>query len=155
MWVFCFLSKKYLYVQDKTIFFWRGGNKDSGEAVTFLLVSFLSLALSMNTFLSLFQRLQGDSGKTRTVVGTKKVCVTPECNAMSRRILGSIDPHRDPCDSFYAFACGGWMATNQPPPKRLAHSVMTLNRDKVDEKLRGEESAKEFTSTNDVCRTDH
>ena len=84
------------------------------------------------------QILPGTDGKPRTVVRTKKVCVTPECSDLSRRILTSVNPERDPCDSFYEFACGGWMERNQPPPRRMVHSVMSQTRDKVDEKLRGE-----------------
>ena len=80
----------------------------------------------------------GSPGPARTVVRTKKVCVTPECSALSRRVLTSVDPERDPCDSFYAFACGGWMRENQPPPRRMVHSVMSQMRDAVDQRLRGE-----------------
>ena len=71
------------------------------------------------------------------MVRTKTVCVTQECSEMSRRILQSVNPERDPCDSFYEFACGGWMSRNQPPPRRMVHSVMSQMRDNVDRKLRG------------------
>jgi hypothetical protein len=80
---------------------------------------------------------EGQERKPVTVIRTKKVCVTPECSELSQRMLSNIDPSRDPCVSFYDFACGGWMQRNPPPPRRMVHSVMSKMRDNMDEVLRG------------------
>ena len=82
--------------------------------------------------------MMNDNGKRKpvTVIRTKKVCVTPECSDLSRKILSGIDPEKDPCDSFYEFACGGWMQRNPPPPRRMVHSVMSQMRDDVDSRLK-------------------
>ena len=94
--------------------------------------------------------------RSESIVRTKRVCVSAECSGLSRRILQNIDPEQvvhlcigmycmyfnksifqDPCTSFYAFACGGWMSRNPPPPRRMVHSVMSEMRDKIDLKLKG------------------
>lgn len=80
-------------------------------------------------------KLKG-SLKSKPIVRTKRVCVSGECSALSRRILQNIDPEQDPCTSFYSFSCGGWMARNPPPPRRMVHSVMSQMRDKIDHKLK-------------------
>lgn len=86
--------------------------------------------------------------RSESIVRTKRVCVSGECSSLSRRILQNIDAAQDPCTSFYSFACGGWMARNPPPPRRMVHSVMSEMRDKIDLKL------KDLIERIDVHRTD-
>lgn len=44
--------------------------------------------------------------------------MTPTCVQISAAILDSIDPTVDPCDDFYQFATGGWLATHPIPPAK-------------------------------------
>ena len=108
----------------------------SWKPINLLLELFL-YAIILSSSLFPFQHKVQGSLKTESIVRTKRVCVTRECSDLSRRILQSLDPEADPCHSFYSFSCGGWMERNQPPPGRMVHSVMSLMRDRVDEKLRG------------------
>eukprot|EP00050_Salpingoeca_kvevrii_P017030 m.60983 g.60983 ORF g.60983 m.60983 type:complete len:733 (+) comp7318_c0_seq2:201-2399(+) len=39
-------------------------------------------------------------------------CVTAECVKTAATVLQAMDPTADPCDDFYQYACGSWMARN-------------------------------------------
>ncbi|KIJ69577.1 hypothetical protein HYDPIDRAFT_24406 [Hydnomerulius pinastri MD-312] len=45
----------------------------------------------------------------------KETCLTKECIILSASILASIDTSQDPCENFYDFANGGWMASHPIP----------------------------------------
>lgn len=49
--------------------------------------------------------------------GGKGVCLTPRCVIQSAAILESIDPAADPCQDFYAYACGKWGERQRIPPR--------------------------------------
>lgn len=42
---------------------------------------------------------------------------TPE--SIAKEVLATMDPSAKPCDDFYQYACGGWMAANPIPPDRV------------------------------------
>ncbi|XP_058965911.2 endothelin-converting enzyme 1-like isoform X2 [Pocillopora verrucosa] len=41
------------------------------------------------------------------------ICKTEECYKISKVISNQIDTSKDPCDDFYAYACGGFIKTHQ------------------------------------------
>lgn len=41
--------------------------------------------------------------------------MTRDCVMLSGSVLSSMDPTVDPCDNFYMYACGGWVAKNPIP----------------------------------------
>ncbi|XP_042880127.1 endothelin-converting enzyme homolog isoform X2 [Penaeus japonicus] len=43
------------------------------------------------------------------------LCVTPHCVMLAGAVLSNMDPKADPCDDFYQYACGGWIAKNSIP----------------------------------------
>lgn len=43
------------------------------------------------------------------------VCTTTECTLSAAAIIESMDASIDPCDDFFQFACGGWIAKNPIP----------------------------------------
>ncbi|KAF8835433.1 zincin [Paxillus ammoniavirescens] len=46
---------------------------------------------------------------------SKEVCFDKECIILSASILASLDTSQDPCENFYDFANGGWIASHPIP----------------------------------------
>ncbi|KAK9239731.1 hypothetical protein V1525DRAFT_16115 [Lipomyces kononenkoae] len=40
----------------------------------------------------------------------EEVCLTPECVTVAAGILADVDLTADPCDNFFQYTCGGWIA---------------------------------------------
>ena len=43
------------------------------------------------------------------------VCTSPSCVKLASTVLTNMDPSVDPCDDFYNYSCGGWVARNVVP----------------------------------------
>ncbi|TRY76151.1 hypothetical protein DNTS_031483 [Danionella cerebrum] len=65
------------------------------------------------------------------------VCTTPQCVTAAARLLQNMDPHVDPCQNFYQFACGGWMERHVIPETSSLHSVFNILRDELEIVLKG------------------
>jgi len=59
------------------------------------------------------------------------ICTTTACQTAGKLIRDNVNSSVDPCDDFYAFACGGWMATHNMPPEKSR----TGNFDELSEEL--------------------
>ncbi|GAA5903499.1 CCR4-NOT core ubiquitin-protein ligase subunit MOT2 [Sporobolomyces salmoneus] len=47
--------------------------------------------------------------------GKDELCLTPDCTLTSAGLLSRLDTNVDPCEDFYNFANGGWLADNPIP----------------------------------------
>jgi len=64
-----------------------------------------------------------------------EVCDTEECIVAAESVISAMDMTADPCDDFYQFACGGWMANNVIPDGKSRWGRFYELRDDVDNAL--------------------
>ncbi|XP_050713079.1 endothelin-converting enzyme homolog isoform X3 [Eriocheir sinensis] len=50
-----------------------------------------------------------------SIPGSNRICLTPECVMVSGAVLSNMNHSVEPCDNFYQYACGGWVAKNPIP----------------------------------------
>ncbi|KAG7478431.1 hypothetical protein MATL_G00080490 [Megalops atlanticus] len=65
------------------------------------------------------------------------ICVTPECVTAASRLLRNMDPAAEPCQNFYQYACGGWLARQVIPDPSSRYSVFDILRDELEVVLKG------------------
>ncbi|CAG2180737.1 unnamed protein product, partial [Oppiella nova] len=70
------------------------------------------------------------------------ICNTSACERAGSIMKQSINESVDPCDDFYAFACGGWEATHTIPADKSRY----MSFDVVDDQLK--KDIKEYLSQN-------
>jgi len=65
------------------------------------------------------------------------VCQTQGCLLTAEALKASIDPDADPCQDFYAYACGGWQSRNPIPATESQWNQFNVVDRKLDHQLRG------------------
>ncbi|CAB3362237.1 Hypothetical predicted protein [Cloeon dipterum] len=68
--------------------------------------------------------------------GDTGVCQTSGCIKAAEALKASIDPDADPCEDFFAFACGGWQKRNPIPKTDSQWNQFNVVERKLDIQLR-------------------
>jgi predicted metalloendopeptidase len=66
------------------------------------------------------------------------ICNTDVCQTAGKLIRDSMNSSVDPCDDFYAFACGGWMATHTIPPEKSRYDSFDVLDEELQKSLKEE-----------------
>ncbi|EEB11803.1 endothelin-converting enzyme, putative [Pediculus humanus corporis] len=83
-----------------------------------LLVIVGILVLLIFIFITILSSSVSNSGVTVLHIRSHNkddVCLKPNCIKSAAHIISSLDLNIDPCDDFYQFSCGGWVAENPVP----------------------------------------
>ena len=70
------------------------------------------------------------------MIKADEVCVTEACAIAAGGILQTMDQSADPCQDFFQFSCGGWVANNEIPDGKSRWGKFYELRDKVDKAVR-------------------
>jgi len=78
-------------------------------------------------------------------------CTSEECIETSKRILNTLDISVNPCDDFFEFSCGGWIAENNEKTDGYSLNNLRIDKIKADliELLESDYKVKENLSPND------
>lgn len=65
----------------------------------------------------------------------EELCTSQECTLSAAAIIEAMDPSVDPCDDFYQYACGGWLAGNPIPEEASRWSQFNVLRTELSNAL--------------------
>ncbi|CAG7836817.1 unnamed protein product [Allacma fusca] len=89
-----------------------------------LLISFLMLAVSATN--------KSQEG----ISNLDEICMSPECVITAERVMNSMDSTQNPCEDFFAFSCGGWMAKNPIPESSTNWDQFDVLREKMNREIK-------------------
>ncbi|XP_078665541.1 neprilysin-like isoform X1 [Branchiostoma floridae x Branchiostoma belcheri] len=66
----------------------------------------------------------------------RDICMTPDCLRTAARLLEYMDPSINPCENFFEYACGGWLAKTEIPPDSGRFGTFNQLRDDLTANMR-------------------
>ena len=63
-------------------------------------------------------------------------CLTPQCLRSAAYLLENMNRTADPCQDFWSYSCGGWIAKNPIPPTESVWSVDSLVERRINDVLK-------------------
>lgn len=71
-----------------------------------------------------------------TSASATNTCATPGCTKASSLIRSYMNENEDPCEDFYAFACGKFVRDTRIPQDKSIYNTFSILQDKVDEEIK-------------------
>jgi hypothetical protein len=65
-----------------------------------------------------------------------EVCLTPGCVHAASKMLEQLDQTVEPCDDFYEFSCGTYLADTMIPDDKVSVNAFSVIGDKLQEQLK-------------------
>ncbi|KAK0158820.1 hypothetical protein PV328_009769 [Microctonus aethiopoides] len=93
--------------------------------VGLLAVAVIALVGTLTLQLAVFQREE-----------YKEMCQTDDCIKTAARVIEAMNKSIQPCDDFYKFACGGWIARHPIPQSHTSWDQLSLLREDLLQSLR-------------------
>ncbi|XP_014207208.1 neprilysin-4-like isoform X2 [Copidosoma floridanum] len=66
----------------------------------------------------------------------KEMCQSEDCIRTAARVMNGLNRSVEPCQDFYKFACGGWIAKNPIPQNQISWDQLNLLREELVKNLR-------------------
>ena len=80
-------------------------------------------------------------------VGEQKYCTNQRCKQEAENMMDKMDQTVNPCDDFYKFACGGYLAKTTIPDDRPYTSRLSVMTNELNEQVKCEEFICLFRTT--------
>lgn len=110
-----FISVLLVFIATQT-FEWEFSNKSSK--------GFVCLPTGSRGGESLVTLGTTDPGLRVSQLEENELCITPECMKGAARIIHRMNQNVDPCDDFYQFSCGLFIAHNEIPDDSFQRSTL-------------------------------
>ncbi|XP_025080430.1 neprilysin-2-like [Pomacea canaliculata] len=118
--------------------------------VVIIIILFILLVIFFGLFIAFRVKYDEKNGSTEfvsTFVSSENVCQTFECLESAANIAKSINTSVDPCDNFYQFACGRWMAEHPIPLDSSGINNFIIIANEIKHTLKGQEVKRKVSDT--------